>query len=200
MDSFRIDLRSVLVGTLLGDGYIIHPKIGNVYYRFKQSVIHSEYFSLVFSILKPWLTSGSPFFGSYFDNRPTKQKTYSNLTLTISTLFNSLLGIDYLASIFYYRNNEGKLIKKVPTCIKELLTPIAFALWIMDDGHYVNGGIYLNVQSFSSEDLALLLSALESNFGIIGKLRKVSNPAQEGQLNPLQRAYFSFCQISSCYY
>ena len=108
LESFREDIRSVLVGNLLGDGSIAHPLKGNIYYRFKQGLIHYEYFSMIFGIFKPWLTAGSP----YFDLLPAfllkGDWRASTILLTISTRFNDLLGIDYLASIFYYRNDEGK--------------------------------------------------------------------------------------------
>jgi heme/copper-type cytochrome/quinol oxidase subunit 1 len=34
--------REVIQGSLLGDGSVIQPKVGNIYFRFKQSVVHAE--------------------------------------------------------------------------------------------------------------------------------------------------------------
>jgi len=50
------------------------------------------------------------------------------------------------------------LVKVVPTCIAQLLTPIALAIWIQDDGTFDHGAIYLQTQGFSKEGVELLIS------------------------------------------
>lgn len=49
--------------------------------------------------------------------------------------------------------------------IKELLTPLSLAYWIMDDGSIQNKGLHLNTYGFNSEEVLRLKSALENLFG-----------------------------------
>ena len=62
--------------------------------------------------------------------------------------------------------------KKVPSNIKELLTPVALAHWIQGDGNYAGGGLALSVYSFSDSDVQLLVDALTNNFSIKCTIRK----------------------------
>jgi hypothetical protein len=51
----------------------------------------------------------------------------------------------------------------------------------MDDGHTYHKGLYLNTQSYSNEDINLLIKALEVNFNIKAKSIQVSGkPSQSG--------------------
>jgi len=40
----QTNIQGVIVGSLLGDGCLVDPKVGTVYFRFKQSIIHLAYF------------------------------------------------------------------------------------------------------------------------------------------------------------
>lgn len=62
-------------------------------------------------------------------------------------------------------------VKWVPATIINLLTPIAVAHWIMDDGHYAQGGLILNTQGFSISCVEQLIFALNQNFKINRSIR-----------------------------
>ena len=64
-----------------------------------------------------------------------------------------------LYNLFYV---EGKKI--VPLNIAELLTPLGLCYWICDDGCLKNKGVALNTQSFSLEEVELLMSVLVNKF------------------------------------
>lgn len=66
-----------------------------------------------------------------------------------------------LRSIWYLEK-----VKIVPSNIKELLTPIALAHLIKGDGSKHNEGLHLNVYSFSTSEVDLLVGALTNNFNI----------------------------------
>lgn len=58
-------------------------------------------------------------------------------------------------------------VKVVPYNIMDLLTPLAIAVWIMDDGNRnTGGGLVLNTQSFTEPDVDRLVSALNACLGI----------------------------------
>lgn len=163
LDIFRKDLKSVLTGNLLGDGYINFTSV-KPHFRFKQSsTVHAHYFAFIFLILAPYLTKGSPNISTYFDGR--YDSWYSNMTLLTSSASRDILDIPYLASIFY-STIDGKRRKVVPSNIMDLLNPISLAIWIQDDGHYYHGAMFLNTQSFTHEEVLLLIKALRTNFGL----------------------------------
>ena len=66
-------------------------------------------------------------------------------------------------SKFY--DSKNKPSKIVPSNIKDLLTPIGLAYWIMDDGDIQKKGLYLNTYGFTPEDTLCLKITLENIFG-----------------------------------
>ena len=58
----------------------------------------------------------------------------------------------------------------IPVNIADYLTAVSLAFWIMDDGH-TNGGLVLNTQGFTVDGVNLLVSALNTNFGLNSYMR-----------------------------
>lgn len=90
---------------------------------------------------------------------------------------------------------DGK--RKVPRIIKRLLTPLALAVWFMDDGSIKSNhhrALILNTQCFSESDLKKLQDALFEKFGIETVLRK----QKEGkQIYILSQSVEKFIEIIS---
>ena len=59
---------------------------------------------------------------------------------------------------------EGKKI--VPTNIKDLLTIMGLCYWICDDGCWCNKGVHLCTNSFTLEEVNLLVKALYDNYNL----------------------------------
>lgn len=78
---------------------------------------------------------------------------------------------NYYRDLFY---PEGKKI--IPKNINNLLTARSLAYWIMDDGGQ-DPGFILNTQSFTKEEVELLIKVLDEKFGLRGNLR----PRKSGQ-------------------
>jgi len=57
-------------------------------------------------------------------------------------------------------------IKHVPKCIDQYLTPLALAIWIMNEGAKVDKSFKLCTNSFSYNDCLLLIKTLNNNFNI----------------------------------
>src|SRR5713226_3149472 len=68
----------------------------------------------------------------------------------------------------FYRDGR----KIVPTDIARYLTPLAVAVWFMDDGAADFAGVTFQTHSFDAEGLELLQGALQQNFGVIATCRK----------------------------
>lgn len=63
-------------------------------------------------------------------------------------------------------------IKVVPLWIADYLSPLALAVWIMDDGGIVSSGMKLATNSFSLPDVQRLCDVLFIKYGIVGKPNK----------------------------
>nr|YP_009659055.1 LAGLIDADG endonuclease [Spizellomyces sp. 'palustris']QCQ69053.1 LAGLIDADG endonuclease [Spizellomyces sp. 'palustris'] len=74
----------------------------------------------------------------------------------------------------FYRWNGSKYVRSVPANIIELLTPLAIAIWIMDDGEFYSG-LRFNTYRFYDQDIALLMEALSTKFGLTCSIH--SHPA-----------------------
>lgn len=61
--------------------------------------------------------------------------------------------------------------KAVPRGITSLLTPLATAVWFMDDGSADHAGVTLQTHAFSSEDVERLCAALSERFDIVATIR-----------------------------
>ena len=68
----------------------------------------------------------------------------------------------------FYTNNK---VKVVPNNISELLTPLALAIWIMDDGTW-KPGVRIATNCFTKEEVELLSLALDSKFNLKSSLHK----------------------------
>lgn len=152
------DIISLLVGGLLGDIHAERNLNGGVRFRFKQSVIHKDYIYFLYRFL---LVRG------YCNNTQPIIKTHKGFSyLTFDTYsFTSLL---WLYHAFYAKNR----IKSVPYNIAELLSPLALAVWIMDDGGKHNTGLRLATHCFMEKDVDLLIEALKNKFGLISTRQK----------------------------
>ena len=66
----------------------------------------------------------------------------------------------------FYRSGR-KVVAAVP-----VLTPLALAVWLMDDGCKSRTSVYLNTQQFDLDSQLRLLEALRNQFGIRGTLNR----------------------------
>lgn len=105
LEEMQKNVKDVIVGApdILGDGSIIKPKRGLLYFWYKQSIVQLEYLAFIYFILKPWLTlagrSPAPSFNKFYDNR--FKTDYCNHTLISSTKYNCFLHLSYFRDIFY---------------------------------------------------------------------------------------------------
>lgn len=169
-----------LVGNILGDGHLrfTHkdkngkPKVGtNALYAmtlkshdYIMYLWSKIYFQICTSTVpKAWPSpkTGLPATQYYFNSR-------------------SLFQLTVLHSLWYVWSDElNKFVKIVPLNIKELLTPIGIAHWIMDDGYRAGNRVILCTDNYTLFEVELLLSVLREKFGLDAKLY---NRRQQGKL------------------
>jgi ubiquinol-cytochrome c reductase cytochrome b subunit len=116
------DLISVIIGSLLGDS---HGEFrGNVRFTFKQSAIHLDYLLWLhnFFAVRGLCNSLEPEVKSMISDEGV---TYYYSKFSTYTLHS----FNWIYHLFYVNR-----IKCIPANIADYLTPLALAIWIMDDG------------------------------------------------------------------
>lgn len=154
--------RSIMVGTLLGDGHLETQNQGRTYrLKIEHSIKQKEYTDFLYQYFKSWVNNIPK-----EKNKIVKGKTYTNYSFQTR----SVGEFRFYGQIFY--NKDGK--KVIPEFIDKLLSPLALAIWFMDDGSYKSKqhkALILNTQCFNKRELRLLIEALQKRFNIEAKLR-----------------------------
>lgn len=151
------DLLCIIFGSLLGDAHgEKREDNGGTRIAFYQESSHIEYMLYLHNILHNlgYCSSGSPAIGTRLGSGGKVRKTVRFATWTY-TSFNWIHEL-------WYANG----IKRVPDCIDLYLTPLALAIWIMDDGAKVGKGLKFSTNSYSYGDCLKLVNALANNFNI----------------------------------
>lgn len=147
----------ILVGGLLGDMSILRPKPShNSRLAVRHSTDQTAYTMYLFSVFKNLGTATLvPKIGAYFDIRTGK--TYYN----ISFYTRSLPCFNVYRELFYPLG-----VKIVPLCIGNLLTELGLAIWLMDDGYKDGNSFRIATESFTKEEVLLLISVLKTKFNL----------------------------------
>jgi len=161
------NLKSILVGLLLGDLYAQKQKNGvNVRLCFEQSIVHKDYLLHLYELFKSFCMLAP----RVFNKLPHKLtgKIYSKIIFQTCSLpcFNELYDLFYV---------NGK--KTIPQNIGDLLTPLGLAFWLSDDGSFVkkDNGVILCTDSFTHEEVNLLASTLIGKFNLDCTIYKEKN-------------------------
>jgi recombination protein RecA len=148
---------SVLAGTLLGDGCL--AKHGR-YHRLhiKHKLAHRSLVELKYRVFESFVST--PMHG--FDQRlsgvgyPCVQ--FATRTSPVFSWWHRL----------FYRG----CTKVVPENAAQLLTPLALAVWFMDDGAADFAGVTFQTHSFRSEEVDILQGALAQRFDLAVRRRR----------------------------
>lgn len=149
----------ILVGCLLGDAHL-ENNWSKTNYRFKisQSKQQEEYVGWKYEIFKDWVL--------------TEPKLHVS---TNSMRFTTISHPDFTR--FHHIFYEGRK-KIVPSNVEQLISPVALAVWFMDDGNAVrkkDGHVYaynLNTQSFTFEEHLVLIDVLKKKFNFDCSINK----------------------------
>jgi hypothetical protein len=166
-EQFSIDtsLNDTIIGLTLGDLHIRkQPASTNVRFCFEQGLIHEEYILHLYELFKNYCMSGL----KYSTRKPDKRtgNIYSRVTFTTY----SLPCLNIYHELFY---RDGKKI--IPNNIEELLTARALAYWAMDDGSKNKNNFYFNTDSYTKEEVQLLIDALKNKFDLDTSMHKMTD-------------------------
>ena len=146
--------RSIIIGSLLGDGYLrIVPRGYKAFLQINHSYSQKEYVDWTFEMLKSICKSGPN-----VRNGNGRRIAYRFTTRQMPE-------ITELFQLFYA---NGK--KQIPNNLK--LDPIMLAVWFMDDGNKCGtSSVYFNTQQFNALDQEKCMKML-SELGIESGLNK----------------------------
>lgn len=149
--------RDILIGCILGDAYI--AKLGKI--RIEQSAKQKEYLGWKYKELQSLAYPSLPREVSHINKQNGRE--YTGLSFDLRQYFRPW------RSVFY---RDGK--KVFPKNL--LISPIALAVWYMDDGCWTGKKCVIAVEGFDDVSIERVQRVFRSQFGIetvVGKNRKL---------------------------
>ena len=185
----NIDVLSIFMGSMLGDGTM--EKDGNGYrFSFYQEKSHGEYLLWLHKTLYNlgYCKKEIPQINTRLNSNTGSLRYYYRFrTFTYSSF-------EWIYNGFYKKNK-----KIVPIFINDLLTPLALAVWIMDNGcKFNNKGIKLSTNSFTLKNVKILINILKEKYnlnvsihktGVINQYNIYISKSSMPQLNELVKSY-----------
>lgn len=154
--------RSIIVGTLLGDGHL-ETQNGRKTFRLKIEHTSSQelYVTWLYEQLQDWVLSPPA----------SKPKRISGI-VTTHFWFQTLSAAQFRFYGLQFYDEQSR--KRVPKLIRKLLTPLALAVWFMDDGSAKSKNhraLILNTHCFSRGEINILQQALTKRYQIESDIR-----------------------------
>ncbi len=151
------DVMSIIFGTLLGDGFAERRNTGEgTRICFYQEDSHVKYLLWLHSIL-----SDLGYCNETIPKISTRLGKGSKVRKIIRFSTWSFSSFNWIHELWYVDKK-----KVVPKNIGEYLTPLALAIWIMDDGARVSSGLKLCTNSFTYSEVLILVNVLNTNFDL----------------------------------
>lgn len=152
--------RSVVIGSILGDGFLQATGKKNARLRLEHSAKQKEYLFWKWQVLQRYMQDHPK---KLIRFNPIWKKQYSYYRCQSHST--PILG-NYRA-LFYQKQR-----KCIPVDIGKFLTVQALAVWFMDDGYYYvrDRTAYLYLPKLQQQDIECLLKALKQNFDLHPKL------------------------------
>lgn len=161
--------KEVLIGLLLGDGHLETQNRGRTYrLKIEHTYWQKEYTDWLYQVFKDWVFTS-----------PQEKEQLVNGILYKKYWFSTL---SHGAFRFYAQQFYANKHKILPKLIHKWLSPIAMAIWFMDDGSLKSNrhrALIFNTQSFSKPEVLRLSKIMENKFGISAVLRKQSRKIEE---------------------
>ena len=149
--SLTEEQKSILIGTLLGDGTMRKKK--NAHLEINHSFAQKALVDWIFSKFCSLVTTPPKWRKG---NGRREAYRFATQKLPILTPFYNQ----------FYRNGK----KVIPSDLK--LNPLSLAVWFMDDGSKTYSSVYLNTQQFNLDEQMQLIDILRNQFGIESTLNK----------------------------
>jgi len=163
------DVISVIIGSLLGDCYGNRRSIEGTRFCFRQSIKHQEYLFWLYNFFyaRGYCSNLEP--RKYTRKLKIKNKEYYGFEFNTYT-FRSF---NWIYDMFY---RKGKKI--ISPQLENYLTPLALAIWIMDDGGWANPGVRISTYNFTLNETKYLVLLLEKLYNLECTIQILKNGNQ----------------------
>ncbi len=145
--------RSILIGTLFGDGHLETQDKGKTYrLKIEHQFAQKDYLEWIYNQFKVWAPNGI--------RTRIKKNCYRYV------LFDTY---SHGAFRFYAQQFYLNGIKKIPELIDALLDPMALAVWFMDDGSWKSDRhqtYIIHTLGYSKKDLESVQNIFKKKFGL----------------------------------
>ena len=166
----NIDIISIIYGSILGDGHAEKIKGG----KGTRILIQQEYSNISYLYYLHNIISNLGYCNSNIPKiklrlgKKGKIKYYLKFNTWTYESFN------YIYNEWYIQNNSGN-IKIIPKSLELYLTPLALAIWIIDDGCKFNKGLKLATNCFKYNEVLYLIILLDKKYNIKASIKKSNN-------------------------
>lgn len=152
--------RSLIVGSLLGDGAMrVGRGAKNANFKVEHGLRQEAYVQWKYQILKPLVFTPPKLSYRYREEGERYPKSW-----WFRTIRHPLLTIIYRD---FYAGESYRCGRKIlPPSVKTELTPLALAVWVMDDGTYSRGSIVISTYAFSIDAVRFLKECLWERFQV----------------------------------
>ena len=165
----NIDILSIIYGSILGDGHAEKRKGGKgTRIVFQQEYCNINYLYYLHSLLANlgYCNTNLPLIKTRLGKKG-KIRQYLKFNTWTYDSFNMIY------SEWYIKNISGKgNIKVIPKSLDNYLTPLALAIWIIDDGCKLGKGLKFTTNCFSYKDVQYLLYLLHNKYNIKTTIHK----------------------------
>ena len=161
------DVISVLIGSILGDTHLERRERGIgtrvIFEQCNRNVEYIMWFHKFFSsrgycsLSKPKLITRIK-----KDNKIFFQYRVTSYTFT---------SLNWLHDMFYNITND-KYVKIIPQQLEKYLTPLALAIWFMDDGSKIGKTVTIATNCFQVSDLEFLCKLLKNKYKLEASIQK----------------------------
>lgn len=156
--------REIVVGLLLGDGHLESQDGGRTYrLKIEHGIAQRAYVDWLDDMFRDWVRTPPQRRSIVLQATGKRYEKYWFNTLSVAPF-------RFYAQQFY---RDGR--KVVPKLIHRWLTPLALAIWYMDDGSVKSSAhatVLFNTHAFERMDLVRLQRAFDRRYGIATTLRR----------------------------
>lgn len=155
----NLDILSILIGSMLGD-CCSEQRDGSTWFTFYQAASHKDYLL--------WLHSQVSSLGyCKLDLLMSRRGSQGSVRFVIRFRTFRFASFNWIHEAFYVNK-----IKVVPRMIGDYLTPLALAIWIIDDGGAVSSGLKLATNSFQLDQVEYLCTVLKNKYNLDARVEE----------------------------
>lgn len=153
-----------IFGSLLGDGHA-EKRSGSTRITFYQEGSHSAYLKWSHNYV-----ANLDYCSSIRPKFTTRLNKYGKIRTILRFRTYSYTSFNWIQECFY------KDYKKIlPDCIENYLSPLALAVWIMDDGGKVSSGLHLATNNFTKLEVLRLCQILKSKYNLKANIQSAGD-------------------------